>query len=125
MHEEIKNGILEMEDRFSNKLQQAVGNMKGEGKVEREARQQLEERIALIETNSALKQGHTSQNSNFEFEDVNKAVAVVGGFVDKTMEAMEAVVGEMMRGVEGYKEMEIVDINPPVALATFDTPNEI
>ena len=42
--------------------------------------------------------------------------------MDKTMEAMEAVVGEMMRGVEGYKEMEIVDINPPVALATFDTP---
>ena len=64
-----KNGILEMEDRFSNKLQQAVGNMKGEGKVEKEARQQLEERIALLGTNSALKQGHTSQNSNYEFED--------------------------------------------------------
>ena len=30
MREEIKNGMLEMEDRFSNKLQQAVGNMKKE-----------------------------------------------------------------------------------------------
>ena len=28
----------------------------------------------------------------------------------------------MMRGVQGYKEMEIVDINPPIALATFDSP---
>ena len=27
-----------------------------------------------------------------------------------------------MRGVQGHKEMEIVDINPPIALATFDAP---
>ena len=50
MREEITNGMLEMDDRFSGKLQQAVGNMKEEVKVEREARQQLEERIASFET---------------------------------------------------------------------------
>ena len=122
MREEIKNGMLEMEDRFSNKLQQAVGNMKEEVKVEREARQQLEERIARLETDSALKQGNSSQNKNYESEDVDKAVAVVGGFVDKTVEEAEALVEEMMRGIQGYKEMEIVDINPPIALATFDAP---
>ena len=72
------------------------------------------ERIALLETDSAY--------VPYDFENVNKAVAVVGGFVDEAMEAMEALVGEMMRGVEGYKEMEIVDINPAVAVATFDTP---
>ena len=122
MREEITNGMLEMEDRFSKKLEQAVGNMKDEVKVEREARQQLEERIARLETDSALKQGNSSQDKNYEFEDVDKAVAVVGGFVDKTVEELEALVEDMMRGVQGYKEMEIVDINPPIALATFDSP---
>ena len=69
-----------------------------------------------------VKQGNSSQNRNYEFEDVDKEVAVVGGFVDKTVEELEALVEEMMRGVQGYKEMEIVDINPPIALATFDSP---
>ena len=122
MREEIKNGMLEMEDRFSNKLHQAVGNMKEEVKIEREARQQLEERIARLEKESALKEGKFSQNGKHEADDVDKAVDVVGGFVDKTLEEVEALVEEMMRGVQGYKDMEIVDINPPLALATFDAP---
>ena len=116
MREEITNGMLEMDDRFNGKLQQAVGNMKEEVKVEREARQQLEERIARFETRQFV------PKKNYESEDVDKAVAVVGGFVNKTVEELDALVEEMMRGAKGYKEMEIVDINPPIALATFDTP---
>ena len=119
MREEIKNGMLEMEDRFTNKLHQAVGNMKEEMKIEREARQQLEERITRLEKESAGKEGKFSQNGNHETDDVDKAVAVVGGFVHKTLEEVEALVEEMMRGVQGYKDMEIVDINPPLALATL------
>ena len=45
--------------------------------------------------------------------------------MDKTVEEVEALVEEMMRGVQGYKEMEIVDINPPIALATFDAPMQL
>ena len=116
MREEITNGMLEMDDRFNGKLQQAVGNMKEEVKVEREARQQLEERIARFETRQFV------PKKNYESEDVDKAVAVVGGFVNKTVEELDTLVEEMMRGAKGYKEMEIVDINPPIALATFDTP---
>ena len=116
MREEITNGMLEMDDRFSGKLQQAVGNMKEEVKVEREARQQLDERIARFETRQFV------PKKKYESEDVDKAVAVVGGFVNKTVEELDALVEEMMRGAKGHKEMEIVDINPPIALATFDAP---
>ena len=42
--------------------------------------------------------------------------------MDKAIEEVEALVEEMMRGVHGYKEVEIIDITPPLALATFDTP---
>ena len=62
MREEIKNGMPEMKDRFSNKLHQAVGNMKEDVKIEREARQQLEELIVRLEKETALKQGKIFQN---------------------------------------------------------------
>ena len=51
--------------------------------------------FARLETDSALKQGNSSQDKNYEFEDVDKAVAVVGGFVDKTVEELEALVEEI------------------------------
>ena len=49
-------------------------------------------------------------------------MAVVAGFVHKTREELETLVEEMMRGVQGYNVMEIVDINPRLALEKFDAP---
>ena len=120
MRDEIKNGMLEMEHRFTKQLDRAIGDMKEEMKVETTARQQLEERILHLEQNLS-KQGNSTTDAGNEGE-VDKAVAVVGGFVDKAIEEVESLVEEMMRGVHGYKEVEIIDITPPLALATFDTP---
>ena len=120
MRDEIKNGMLEMEHRFTNNLDRAMSDMKEELKVETAAREQLENRILHLEQNS-LKKVDSTMDAGNEGE-VDKAVAVVGGFVDKAIEEVEILVEEMMRGVHGYKEMEIIDITPPLALATFDTP---
>ena len=120
MRDEIKNGMLEMEHRFTKQLDRAIGDMKEEMKVETTARQQLEERILHLEQNLS-KQSNSTTDAGNEGE-VDKAVAVVGGFVDKAIEEVESLVAEMMRGVHGYKEVEIIDITPPLALATFDTP---
>ena len=120
MRDEIKNGMLEMEHRFTKQLDRAIGDMKEEMKVEIAARQQLEERIVHLEQNLS-KQSNPTPDAGNEGE-VDKAVAVVGGFVDKAIEEVESLVEEMMRGVHGYKEVEIIDITPPLALATFDTP---
>ena len=49
-------------------------------------------------------------------------MAVVAGFVHNTREELETLVEEMMRGVQVYNVMEIVDINPRLALAKFDAP---
>ena len=120
MRDEIKNGMLEMEHRFTKQLDRAIGDMKEEMKVETAARQQLEERIVHLEQNVS-KQSNPTPDAGNEGE-VDKTVAVVGGFVDKAIEEVESLVEEMMRGVHGYKEVEIIDITPPLALATFDTP---
>ena len=84
-------------------------------------RQQLEERILHLEQNAFKQNNFTKDGSNEQ--EVDKAV-VVGGFVDKAIEKLEALVEAMMRGIHGYsyKEVEIIDNTPPLALTTFDTP---
>ena len=87
--------------------------MKEELKVETAARQQLEERIFHLEQKS-LKKINSTMDAGNEGE-VDKTVAAVGGFVDKAIEEAETLVEEMMRGVHGHKEMETIDITPPLA----------
>ena len=99
MRDEIKNGMLEMEHHFIKQLDRAIGDMKEEMKVETAARQQLEERIVHLEQNLSRQSNPTPDAGNEG--GVDKAVAVVGGFVDKAIEEVESLVEEMMRGVDG------------------------
>ena len=52
---EIKNGMLDMEQRFTDQLGRVIGDMKEDLRVETPARQQLEERILHVEQNSSKK----------------------------------------------------------------------
>ena len=69
MRDEIKNGMLEMEHRFTNKLDRAIGDMKEELKVETAARQQFEERILHLEQNSVKQNNSTTDAGNEERVD--------------------------------------------------------
>ena len=55
MRDEIKNGLVEVEHRFTNELDRALDDIKEELKAETAARQQLEERIVHLEQNSFKK----------------------------------------------------------------------
>ena len=71
IRDEIKNGMLEMEHRFSAKLDNAIGEVKEELCVERASRQQLEERVAKLEQQHVREQT-ASTAQMFEDEDVTK-----------------------------------------------------
>lgn len=123
MRDEIKYGMVEMEQRFSAKLTAAMGEIREELGAEKAARQQLEERLRHLEQQSMGEQGkHAPQN--FEDEDVDKSVVVVGGFVEKSLADAEALVQEMMVGIHGYKDVDMIDVEPPLALAHFDSPGQ-
>ena len=121
IRDEIKNGMLEMEHRFSAKLDNAIGEVKEELCVERASRQQLEERVAQLEQQHVREQA-ASTAQMFDDEDVDKSVVVVGGFGDQALEDAEALVQQMMVGIAGFKEVDMVNVEQPIALATFDTP---
>ena len=121
IRDEIKNGMVEMEHRFGAKLDNVIGEVKEELCVERASRQQLEERVAQLEQQNVRNQA-ASTAKEFEDEHVDKSVVVVGGFGDKVLEDAEALVQEMMVGIAGFKGVDMIDVEQPLALANFDTP---
>ena len=122
MRDEIKYGKVEMEQRFTAKLTTAMGEIREELGAERAARQQLEERLSHLEQRNLSEQTkHTPQN--FEDEDVDKSV-VVGGFVEKSLADAEALVQEMRVGIGGYQGVDMIDVEPPLALARSDSPGQ-
>ena len=75
MRDEMKNGMMEMEQRFAGKLDSAIHGIKEELAAEKVALQQLEDRISHLEQHRTTR----SDNSNiFENDDVedDKKMAV-------------------------------------------------
>ena len=122
MRDEIKNGMMEMEQRFSNKLHCAIHGIKEELAAEKVARQQLENQISHLEHHRTTTLDNGKMFENDDVEEVNKSVVVIGGFIEKDLEEAEAMVQQMMIGISGYKEVEMIDSSPPIALATFESP---
>ena len=122
MRGEIKNGMMEMEHRFSNKLDSAIHGIKEELAGEKVARQQLENRISRLEHHGTTRSDNGKIFENDDVEDVNKSVVVIGGFIEKALEEAKAMVQQMMIGTSGYKEVEMIDSTRPIALATFESP---
>ena len=60
MRDEMKNGMMEMEQRFAGKLDSAIHGIKEELAAEKEALQQLEDRISHLEQHRATR----SDNGN-------------------------------------------------------------
>ena len=122
MRTEIQHGLMDMEQRFNNKVDKSVDELRTqfmeELRGEKDAREILERRISDLEN-----RGSTSgQVPPMEFEDVDKSVVVIGGFIEKTIVDVESLMEEMMTGIAGYKDKEIIETTPPIALAHFDSP---
>lgn len=64
----------------------------------------------------------TKENKNEMTEEVDKSIAVIGGFGEKTVEEAEKLVHELLEHVQGFHEVSMVDSNSVVGLAQFDTP---
>ena len=106
----------------NNKVDKSVDELRTqfmeELRGEKDAREILERRISDLEN-----RGSTSgQVPPMEFEDVDKSVVVIGGFIEKTIVDVESLMEEMMTGIAGYKDKEIIETTPPIALAHFDSP---
>ena len=51
-------------------------------------------------------------------------MVVVGGFVDKSFADAAALVQEVMVGLKGYKDVNMIDVERPLALARCDSPGQ-
>ena len=117
MREEISTGMSALESRLTNKMDEQYIQMKKDLEEERVARARLEERVAQLESNHV-----TKENKNEVSEEVDKSIAVIGGFGDNTVEEAKKLVHELLEHVHGFHEVSMVDGNSVVGLAQFDTP---
>ena len=78
-------------------------------------------RIAELEHKNATNHGNVHVDGD-DLEQVDKSVVVVGGFNEKTVEEAEALVQQMMVGIAGFKNVEMIDGESPLGLANFESP---
>ena len=109
MRSEIQHGPMDMEQRFNNKLDKSVDDLRmhfmEELREEKDARVTLERRICELEN-----RGSSSwQVPPMDFEEVDKSVVVVGGFIEKAIVDVESLMEEMMADIAGYKDVEIIE----------------
>ena len=55
-------------------------------------------------------------------EEVDKSIAVVGGFGEKSVEEAEELLRELLAHVDGFHEVTMVDSNTVVGFAQFHSP---
>ena len=117
VREEITNGMSAMENRITDKMDKQIGKMQQDMEEEKQARLLLETRLQVLEQKENLKSapGH-------EMEEVDKSIAVVGGFGDKAVEEAEGLLRELLPHVDGFHEVTMVDSNTVVGLAQFHSP---
>ena len=122
MREKNSNGMQELEHRLSQKIDEKLFHLQHALEREKETRQQLEERVAKLE------QAHIStwnMPKSADIEDIDKSVVVIRSFIDHAVAEVETLVKEMMLGVTGFKEVEVVENTSRLALATFESPMQV
>ena len=78
MREEINTGMCALESRLTNKMDEQYIQMRKDLEEEKVARARLEERVAQLESNHV-----TKENKNEVTEEVDKSIAVIGGFGER------------------------------------------
>ena len=62
----------------------------------------------------------TKENPNDVTEAVDKSLAVIGGFGGTAVEEAEKLAHDLLKHVQGFHEVSMVDGNSIVGLAQFD-----
>eukprot|EP00435_Cladocopium_sp_Y103_P033152 s3600_g8.t1 len=109
MRDELKNGMTEMEERLANRLNSSVGELRAELAAEKEARQILEQRVEALEQQQTT---WTKSSQDVDIEGVDKSIVVIGGFLEKTAEEIESLLGDMLQGTSGYQMFETIESTP-------------
>ena len=116
MREEIALGIEGVETRVANKIDDSLDRLHSQIAMEREARIQLEERVRQLE------QKFPAVSPDGDGDEVNKSIAVIGGFGDKTVEEAERLLQQLLVQVDGFQELTMTESEPPLGLARFQSP---
>ena len=119
MREEITHGVSAMESRLMNRMDEQMQNMQEEIEKEKAARGLLESRLHNLEAKENMKIDVDKMD-----DEVDKSIAVIGGFGEKGIEEAEDVLKELLAHINGFQDVNLVESNSGVlGSAQFDTPS--
>ena len=121
MREEINRGVTDMEAKLMTKTEDLQHDLAEEKTARKLLQQEVEGRIAELEHKNATNHDKVHVDGD-DLEQVDKSVVVVGGFNEKTVEEAEALVQQMMVGIAGFKNVEMIDGESPLGFANFESP---
>ena len=116
MRKEIALGIEGIETRVANKLDDSLDRLHSQLAMEREACIQLEERVRQ------LKRKLPAVSPDGGGDEVDKPIAVIGGFGEKTVEETERLLQQQLVQIDGFQELTMTESEPPLGLARFQSP---
>ena len=119
LREEINHGMADVEGRAAKKMKGSFGQLNVQLDAERGALQMLEESVRQLEKYPPI----TARGSSCE-EEVDKNIAITGGFARKTIQAAERLVREMMTHANGSGDVSMISSSPTVALVHCQSPTQ-
>ena len=115
----LREEVTAIEENITNKVASGIHELKEELRQEKEARKELEERIAKLENDNKT---HRTAAPPNDVDIVEKDRVVIGGFSDMDGEEAEKLVHEVLLGVPGYQGAYATNPAPSVVMAKFDSP---
>ena len=96
----LREEVAAIEENITNKVASGIHELKEELRQEKEARKELEERIAKLENDNKTQRTAALPD---DVDIVEKDRVVIGGFSDMDGEEAEKLVHEVLLGVPGYQ----------------------
>ena len=115
----LREEVTAIEENITNKVASGITELKEELRQEKEARKELEERIAKLENDNKTQRTTAPPD---DVDIVDKDRVVIGGFSDMDGEEAEKLVHEVLLGVPGYQGAYATNPAPSVVMAQFDSP---
>ena len=115
MREEMAYAIGDVEGRFTRRVDESLERLHQQITAEGAARAKLEDRVLQLEQRSS-----TAVVDN-PADDVDRSIAVIGGFGEQSIEHAEEILQELLGHVDGFCDIAMTQSQPPLGLARFES----
>ena len=112
----LREELGDMEAKLTTNFEGTLGQLRADLQAEQHARERLEQRVSQLEAGAP---------PSAQADDVDKTVAVIGGFGEMDPTTAESEIQDMLRNVDGFSGVYTTSPTPTVVFAQFTSPEKV